>query len=110
MNEKIAMNKLLLLLLALTACSPSVPKPEKDTILSGTIANVSKKGIAIDNGTRTSFITIPQADRAALKKLSKGDKVTLLGKTYPSKNGTKNFEADIDEIVLSNGTRITLSQ
>jgi hypothetical protein len=107
----------IILLLALAACAPARPSgsPVKQGgfILTGKIAHIGKDGFALDNGSKTTFVGLDPVNAPVLKKLKKGQSITLLGTKVepPAGSGTSPApfrEVELDEIVLASGKHLPL--
>ena len=94
------------LLAGLGAChqKPQAATPKYETLDSGIVQHVKKNGFLLkDDQGGYSFVTLDGVDEKILKRLKKGEKVTLLGKVNPK---VKKEDAVIEEIILQDGTHI----
>src|SRR5437016_6082528 len=93
---------LFLSVLAISFCGCQMPG---NKIASGQVVSVGKENLILKDKDEFLFVTLTKSDRAHLRSLKKGDKVTLLGKTDIGSNS-----AEIDEVLLDDGTHIVLGR
>ncbi len=87
----------------LTACQPKT-KVEYAEIASGRIVAIKKDGFMLSGDKHVAFISIDAEDERILKRLKKGEEVTIYGiEEIPGDRTAK-----ITEIVFADGTHIPL--
>jgi len=79
-------------------------------LASGKVVTVGKSHLVLKDADSVMFVTIQESDRQRLKGLRKGDEVTLVGKTAPEGEGSRDDSLEVDAVVLGDGTRIPLGQ
>jgi len=106
MRHLLATAVLFAVTLAITACT--APTNE---VARGNVVGLGQENLVLDDGSAVLFLNITPDDHARLENLKKGDKVILYGEMSPSSGGqSASHYADIDELGLSDGTRVPLGQ
>ncbi|MBV8938480.1 MAG: hypothetical protein JO089_01400 [Alphaproteobacteria bacterium] len=104
-----------LLLFCVASCAPS-PSPSStehyDVIASGKVEYVGEKKLILQDKRDVIFINLDASDKELKKRIKKGEQITLLGQNDVVKDakGHKTTSAEIDEIVLENGTHIPIGK
>ena len=93
---------LMLGVFALSGCELA----SNDVAIKATVLSVGKKHLVVQDKGSVMFLTINETDRPRLKKLKKGEAITILG----TKVEGSEHSVDVVEIVTAKGEHIPLGE